>query len=275
MIALTDLKMQIARRKSVNPIPATVSELLRLSEDPHASLKDFEAVIAKDPATAAEVLRHANSPLYAPRSEIKSLTHAVAYLGIETVKNVVLTSALKASYGETSFAPEVWKLLWNHALTTAVAGTVLARMLKTGSPDEWYTLGLLHDYGKAVLLRLYPDEYLTVFETANREKIPFVEAERSLSEVTHTEAGFVALGFWRLPPAVLKAVRTHHDPESRVWAPGTVVHYASAVLGYSMDPLESIPVDDALKKLGVPKEELDEFKKRLIDETKKALPGLF
>src|ERR1017187_7991555 len=77
---------------SFSPI---ASRLLGLAFQERASMGEVSELIGADPALTADVLRLANSPLYARQHDINSLLRAMALLGMEAVRGIVLTVALR------------------------------------------------------------------------------------------------------------------------------------------------------------------------------------
>ena len=77
--------------------------------------RDIARILEADPALAARVLRLANSALYAGRTEIKDLTHAIVRLGSSTVVSLVVGAAGQEVF--RSDAPEAAAFL-NDAWTS-------------------------------------------------------------------------------------------------------------------------------------------------------------
>ena len=96
-------------------MPETAIRVREAAEDPNSTGRDIARILEADPALAARVLRLANSALYAGRTEIKDLTHAIVRLGSSTVVSLVVGAAGQEVF--RSDAPEAAAFL-NDAWTS-------------------------------------------------------------------------------------------------------------------------------------------------------------
>ena len=187
-------------------VPAIAATVIALAEDPNASADDLRAVIERDPALAARILKVANSSLFGFSRRIETLRHAIALLGFRTVKNLVLGASLKEVFKRFGLTE---RLLWEHSTR---CGVVAARLSEHPVIDvdseEAFTVGLLHDLGKIALNNAAPEEYSKVVARVYNEGISFVEAEREIFAFDHAELGALVAEKWRLSP------RMHHTPEA-------------------------------------------------------------
>jgi HD-like signal output (HDOD) protein len=96
--------------------------------------------------------------------------------------------------------------------------------------EESFTGGLLHDIGRLVLVANVPEEYAEVFESARKDGMTLVEAERAKFGASHAEVGGYLLGLWGLPISLVEAAAYHHHPRrcpTKVFTPLTAVHAAN------------------------------------------------
>ena len=109
-------------------------------------------VIKADRALTMYVLRIAASAPNRPAMPIVSLTHAVAWLGLDEVANMAFTLALQPKMLDVPGHQRKARRLWRHSLASALWSRQLALALGR-EPGLCYLCGLLHDIGKAVTLR--------------------------------------------------------------------------------------------------------------------------
>ena len=102
--------------------------------------------------SAMYVLRIAASAPNRPAMPIVSLTHAVAWLGLDEVANMAFTLALQPKMLDVPGHQRKARRLWRHSLASALWSRQLALALGR-EPGLCYLCGLLHDIGKAVTLR--------------------------------------------------------------------------------------------------------------------------
>ncbi len=190
-------------------LPDSVAKLTEMLDDPSCDMKAVAAIISGDPAIALKTLRLVNSAYYGLGQEVTSVDHATVLLGAKVLKNLAMTA--------TAF--ECMKTSATHFLTHSVAcgfamkSIVLSGCIKgfVGSEDEAFTYGLIHDIGKVILEEYMPDEYAAVSALVEAEGIPWYQAEQRVIGVDHAELGARLAQKWKLTPAVVNAIRGHHE----------------------------------------------------------------
>ena len=75
-------------------LPITVSKILQIANDPKTSPSDLNMVISLDPVLMGRVMKLINSAYYSLNNQITSLVRAIIMLGINTVKNLALSTAV-------------------------------------------------------------------------------------------------------------------------------------------------------------------------------------
>ena len=85
----------LAQIKNLPPLPQSVLEVQKITNDPNASIRDLVKVIKDDPLITANLLKAANSPLYGFTRQIKTIDQAVALFGMSTVKGFVISFAVR------------------------------------------------------------------------------------------------------------------------------------------------------------------------------------
>src|SRR5215468_5619068 len=70
-------------------LPKVAIELTELTRKPNASYEDVVLVLQRDPLVVANVMRVAQSPLYAGRVRLHSLRDAVQRLGTTALRDIV------------------------------------------------------------------------------------------------------------------------------------------------------------------------------------------
>ncbi len=83
--------------KALPPLPKSVLEVQRITNDPNSSIADLVKVIKNDPMLTANLLKVANSPLYGFTRQIKSVDQAVSLFGMVPIKGFVISFAIRNS----------------------------------------------------------------------------------------------------------------------------------------------------------------------------------
>ncbi|GAB6043817.1 HDOD domain-containing protein [Endothiovibrio diazotrophicus] len=176
-----------------------VSELMRSSE---TEVDDLVRAIQVDPGISSKLIGVSNSAFYRGNSPNKTLEEAIIRLGMKQTQNVVLMGSTGKLF--TSDSPtfnELLTKLWRHALATAVCSKIVGGELSVSQPEVLFTMGLLHDIGKLVVLQLLHTEY----HGLSMEEI------QQILEALHPTAGAALLKEWRFPIEIVESASFHHD----------------------------------------------------------------
>ncbi len=228
-----DIRVLIGKLDKL-PSPSSVYlELSKIVDDPATEIEDIERVVARDTALAAKVLQLANSAAFGLSRTITSIHQAVAYLGIELIRCLALTSFVLGDTTPSELAGFSLDGMQAKALRVATFARRIAR--NRADADIALAAGLLHDIGETVFAVGIPDAYARLHREAHAAEEPTLVAERRELGVTHAEAGAWLLGMWGLPPMLLELVARHHEP-SLAPAPlhelVAVLHVADVLVGH-------------------------------------------
>lgn len=214
--------MQTRHLPSAPEIAQRVEAALRRED---VNMRDLAALISRDQALTASLLRLANSALFAFRAEVTSVLQAVNLLGIGRVRDVVLGLSVWGNLDpKDAEGRRRRKELWVHTTNVAAAARMLARV-SGGDADAAFAAGLMHDVGKLVLGIRLGDSYWSMLDMAREEGRPTVEIEREAFSCDHGTVGGWLLQLWKLPESLTDAVALHHEPLSRehgLDAPGLI-----------------------------------------------------
>ncbi len=191
------------------PFPIVAIKALQLVSNDKAPLRELSQLISTDPALSSEILRIANSALYGLRIEVESAFTAMILLGLERIKAVVVTSAVRHYIGKTFEAPWM-RICWRHSLACALIAKELARGSSIGE-DVAYTAGILHDVGRLALAVGFPDRYGPFLMSAEAASSDILEREREIFGTDHCEAGSALMSRWDIPKSLVVVASHHHD----------------------------------------------------------------
>ena len=199
--------------RRVPSLSTTVGKVLEVCSRVDASPNELNKVIALDPVLTGQVLKLINSAYYSLVNKVTSLTRAITMLGLNTVKNMALSTAIistVASSKKSKILPT--RKFWAHSISVGVSAKLLARVkdIPAVEREEYFIAGLLHDLGKVP----FGDEYIHVLSKVKREQIPLIDAERELLGIDHQEVGLMIAEKWKLNKAISSCVGNHHDIEN-------------------------------------------------------------
>jgi putative nucleotidyltransferase with HDIG domain len=220
---------------SLPHFPEIVLELIKLTEDPKATLSRISARIAMDPVLTADLLKLVNSAFYALPRRVNSIPQGVKIVGMKGLRNILY------SYGARTIMREQYdemKPLWDHSYRVALYAFLLARSFKPQKDllDDVYVSGILHDLGQIIVTYLHPEamEQMTLF--CKEKDIPPRILERFSFGLNHAEIGALIARKWNFPEQLVYGIKCHHDPLS---APAQYKEVVSCVyLANAMSDLE-------------------------------------
>ena len=193
-------------------LSTTVSKVLEICSRPDTVPNDLNRVIALDPVLAGQVLKLINSAYYSLMNKVTSLTRAIIMLGLNTVKNLALSTAIirSVSQAKKSRALPI-RAFWAHSIAVGVMAKLLAagRGLSLAEREEYFVAGLLHDLGKIPI----GDEYTEVLARVETAQEPLVTVEQQVLGLDHEEVGAMIATNWKLNAVLTDAICHHHTPE--------------------------------------------------------------
>lgn len=211
LIQSPELRARFGAVAALPPVPAIFAALQQALADPGTDSNAVARIIQRDPGISAKVLQVCNSAFFRLPRRISSIQQAVSYLGLSTVRSMVLSAELFVS-GKTLCAALDLAHLQRHALNVAALARSLAA--ETSWAEDAFLCGLLHDVGFMLLGRQNKDEMQLALE-ATAAGMSLEESERKFVGIDHATAGAYLLGLWGLPFEVVEAV-AHHGGTGRI-----------------------------------------------------------
>ncbi|MCP3905751.1 MAG: GGDEF domain-containing protein [Planctomycetes bacterium] len=203
---------------SLPSLPAVAVKVLELTRDEKINLEAIAQVIQSDPALTAKILRTVNSTFYALPSPCRSVPRALGYLGMNTVKSLVLGFSLVDLRCET--APGFDEAgFWKHCLYAAAAARRVARLSGQCDPEEAFAAGLMQDLGVLGLLAADGTRYAEIHVLAEGDHHRLPDTERDAFGFDHAEIGAMLGERWSLPDELVEAIRHHHDTDCAGYEP--------------------------------------------------------
>jgi len=138
--------------------PHLLTQLLAVLDDENAGASSIGRIIESDPAVAAKILHLANSAAYTAGRQLGEVNQAVALLGTNTVRGLVMLHDIVDAFAAKVSLSAAWMDAMNtHSVQTAR----LASRLSTGKAwsSASFTAGLLHEVGQLVLATSRPDKF--------------------------------------------------------------------------------------------------------------------
>lgn len=195
---------------SLPSLPAVAVQVLELTADRDVAVAKIAEAVQRDPALSAKVLKTINSSFYGLAKPCGSIERAIAYLGLNTVKSLVLGFSLLDSFSDPGdgFDPGSH---WRRAIYSATGAQIFGRSIATVDEDEAFTAALFQDIGAIAMFIALKGGYTNAVNGLEHDD--HAEAERKHLGFDHTKAGAELCRKWKLPKAIADAVRWHHAPD--------------------------------------------------------------
>jgi HD-like signal output (HDOD) protein len=214
--------------------PTTVVQLMRAFRSSEPDLQEIATIIERDVATSAKVLQLVNSAFFGLGHRIAGVAHALTYLGLETVRGLVLAVATFRMFETEEALPQEW-LGEFHRHSFEIADTARQVALIAGfthDANDVFGSALLHDIGSLVLASRLPESQHEIEHRVGGKREDQVAVELDLLGATHCDIGAYLLGLWGLPPAMVSTAADHHRAPTlplREWNATHAVYLAESL----------------------------------------------
>ncbi len=244
-------------------------EFRRLMEQ-GADILKITDLLKQDAGIYSKLLSISNSPYYCGLTPNRTLEQALSRLGLKTTKNYVEIISNRSLYttGNKKYR-DILKRLWEHSLSCAYASEILSSHMQHETPDEVFTMGLLHDVGKLLLLQI----------AIEMDTKGIYGQDIDLSELTetldtyHGVFGGSLLRKWNFPPEYAYVSQYHNNLEDadNITKELMMIHLANLIaksLGYTLNGPGPIDLEDLEKApstefLKLPPQEISQIKENV------------
>ena len=237
----------------------TVPKIVQVVNDPSSSARDLVRVIQIDPILTAKVLRIVNSAFYSVQQEVTSLNKAVIMVGMNTIKNLALSTAVVNAFNFDENQSNIkHEDFWKYSVGTTVLSKILAQRGGLSGPEseDLFIVGLLHVIGKAFLLQFYPSQYRDVVSKSEIEDLPTHTLEKRVFGVTHMEVGALLARNWKLPEVVRDGIEYYIQPNLGEFATTKYLSISSNAvkinrIGFAGDHQPHLDNDEILESISI------------------------
>ncbi len=194
-------------------LSTTAAKVMQVCNTTMPSPNDLNRVISLDPVLTGKVLQLINSAYYARRNKVTSLTRAIIILGINTIKNIVLSSAIvkciNSSPGGDGLDMDAF---WNHSIHVGVSAKLIAREMAVPAMEQelFFLAGLMHDLGKIPLSHQFSENYAQALKISKARRMDICIIENALLGFTHCSAGKMIAEKWQLGDPIRDGLAFHH-----------------------------------------------------------------
>jgi len=203
----------LAVMEKMPAFPQSVTRVLELSADINCEPKALVEVIEYDPVMTVKMLTLVNSAYFGLRSHLRSINHALVYLGMNTVKNMAMSIAAMGMLKKFDIGHLNTKSFLMHSVLVGVLARRIGELYPAEGVDDsdYFIAGLLHDFGKLVLIEYKQEAYAQVLQKVKEEQISMAQVEQDMLGTNHAEVGGMLAEYWGLPEHLSLSLYDHHD----------------------------------------------------------------
>ena len=200
----------------VDQMPAfaeSVQQVLELTSDINCSPRDLVRVVEHDPVLTGRILKVVNSAYFGLSRRISSVKEALAFIGLNTLKNVALTVAAIGALPKRNKAGMDMEAFLAHSLGVGATSRWVANRvgLEARAVERGFLGGMLHNFGSVLIALQMPKVYKRVAVIAESTDRPNFLVERELIGMDHFEIGGLVAEKWKLESSISEAIRYHRE----------------------------------------------------------------
>jgi HD-like signal output (HDOD) protein len=235
-----DLK-KILSTAQLPGLPQSAIRLLELSQDSTNGPAEFAVPIEVDPGLTGQVLKFVNSSYFGFAREISSVRMAITLVGIRTIKNFALWSAVFSLMANPRCGPFDLKSLWQDSMRRALFARAMAKLLGIKEAEDVFAAALLQDMAIPILAKESPQLYTKLLESRKQGQFRLSAIENQIFGWTHAQAAAMMTRHWNLPDDFADLIENHITIEKFAdqpkEAPDKLAVSMSALLPTIADPL--------------------------------------
>lgn len=197
---------------AIPQFPPHILQLQKILGDPNAEFKDLAKIIERDPALIADLLKTANSVLYALPHQVESIEEAVKLIGFKGVGTLILTYSTQHLM-MNRYRLDVINEIMNHSAEVAFYAHEIARHFNLKEHiDTIYLGGILHDIGKIMINALKPHMMKRIKKLCKEKGLSQNFLEQLTNGYNHAIIGGKLAEKWNFPQLLTELIRYHHVP---------------------------------------------------------------
>jgi HD-like signal output (HDOD) protein len=197
------------------PFSPVLTKLMASLAKEDVMVNELADWIEKDTVLTGNVLRMVNSAAYGRMGTISSVRHAIAILGTNRLRNIVMGLSVCNMMTNVKL-PAAWsaKAFNRHSIAVATMADLIVQEVDVNYPEGAFVAGLLHDVGKLLLAVSAPGEYADILQGSRESGRAVYEEEMANWGFSHAVISQAVLAAWKLPEPVQAAALHHHNPEA-------------------------------------------------------------
>jgi signal transduction histidine kinase/HD-like signal output (HDOD) protein len=241
-MAIENVFEKIKQSNHLPQLPQVMLKLVKACDNDLSSSEELASIISADPALTSKLLQIIRSSYVNLPNDVSNIKTAVLYLGLETIRNIAISSAAMHFFSLSKKLPEFdMARFWYHSYKCGVIARKIALENNFSDPDEFFLGGLLHDIGRLVLMQTFPREYQTLLQSDFSEE-QLLNGELGLFGADTPQISSLLFSHWHLTPLASDAVLFINEPVDKIKpeVPHIKILCMANILA-GPDPMQEIP----------------------------------
>ncbi|MDZ4820136.1 MAG: HDOD domain-containing protein [Planctomycetota bacterium] len=202
----------VERCSKLYTLPVVAVRVIQLTSSPTVDVRALKDCIENDPALTCKVLRVVNSSLFGLSRIVTDLNQALALLGTNPLKLLVLGFSLPDNLF-VGVNGDILRRYWHRTLIKSVAAREISQSVCKQASDDAFIAGLLQDLGVLALLQEHGEVYAALLDYGFSKSDNLAALERQALGFDHFELSARLLEEWCLPRELVAAVRAGSNEE--------------------------------------------------------------
>lgn len=201
---------ELLRQPQALPVvPDVAARLIATFQEEDVDLQRIALDVERDPALAARLLKQANSSLFRLLRPVHSVRDAVAVLGLNRLRALVLAAAVQERFAKVQGLD--LEAFWRYSFAAATVARLICAPRRLDE-NVAFTAGLLHGVGELVMHMGMPDAMQAIDQACPLLSLERAGTERATLGYAYADAGAALVDQWHLPRLLVTAVGQHIDP---------------------------------------------------------------
>ncbi len=219
-------------------MPEVYTRIRALIDNEDARVQDFVDIIEHDRMLSDRLLRIASSRYFGYPPRANNLHQAISLIGVMQLHDLVLNCLCMRTFMTVPRELFNMRAFWEYSVECGIASRTLAQYARIFPLNPYFTLGLLHEVGHAVMFFKDPEQSTRALDQAESQQRGLAELETELFGFDYTQAGDALMQLWELPPRFRQVALHHLDPvqaDKPHFLPVYIVHLAHRLCQASAD----------------------------------------
>jgi len=190
-------------------MPEIYLGIRRLIDKQDAKIEDYVEIIETDSMLSVRLIRMANSDFFGFPRKTKNLHQTIEMIGINQLHDLLLGSLSLRTFSSIPEQILNLKAFWHYGVQCGIAASTIARYSSILTSNHYFTLGLLHEIGHAVMYLKSPELCIQVLDESQTLECTVTDLERVHLGFDYGQLGAALMQLWHLPE-VYQQVAAHH-----------------------------------------------------------------